>query len=125
MKQQLEVEVTQLRTNHAKLTGSYHAMVAIRDRQGQDNAHLSASNKELETRNKVLVGDKQFLLSKLEELSAECLHLANCEGAVKVSGLGGQGAMVDRRWGYGGQVAVEVGLVEVRSLRSQDRGAGR
>ncbi len=80
----LQLELTQLRTSHAKLTGSYHAVVAIRDKLKKDHDNLSSRNKDLEGKNKVLITDKQFLLSKLEDLSAECLHLANCEGAAKV-----------------------------------------
>jgi len=82
---QLEVELTRLRSNHAKLTGSYHALVAVRDRMSRVNGQLSVRTKDLEKANKDLLEDKQFLLNKLEELSAECLHLASCEGSVKVS----------------------------------------
>ena len=82
---QMEVELTRLRSNHAKLTGSYHALVAVRDRMSRVNSQLSVKNRDLEKANKILLEDKQFLLNKLEELSAECLHLASCEGSVKVS----------------------------------------
>ena len=82
---QSEVQLNTLKTDHAKLTGSYHALVTIKDKFSTENSKLCSRNRELQIGNQVLMEDKKFLLRKVDDLSRDCLHLSASQQAVNVS----------------------------------------
>ena len=80
----LEAELTQLKTDNAKLSGFYEAMLSIRDQLSEDNAHFRSSNRELQCDNETLLREKAVLLSEVDKMSTSTCVLASDLSALKV-----------------------------------------
>ena len=80
----LEVQLAQLKTDNAKLSGSYQAMVSIRDKLSQENSKIRCSNRDLELLRDVWLKEKEVLLSKLDSISSGSQRLTSELSLLKV-----------------------------------------
>ena len=80
----LEIQLSQLKTDNAKLSGSYQALLTIREQLSVENARFRSSYKELQSEKEEWLRDKEILLSDIDNLSNEALGLSNELTKVKV-----------------------------------------
>lgn len=81
----LEFQLAQLKTENAKLSGSYQAMVSIRDQLSQEIMKCRCENRDLQSEKELLFKEKEACLSQLGDLSANTLKLESDLAAVKVT----------------------------------------
>ena len=74
----LEVQLAQLKTDNAKLSGSYQALLSIRNQLSEENVKIRSSNKDL-------LKEREDLLEKTEALSKESINLTALLHAAKVA----------------------------------------
>lgn len=80
----LEVQLSRLKTDNAKLSGSYQAMLSIRDRLSQDNDQMRRRARELQCDRDVLAREKAELVARVDEMSSSTELLTSDLSALKV-----------------------------------------
>lgn len=80
----LEVQLAQLRTDNAKLSGSYQAMLSIRDRLSQENSRFRCSNRDLLLDREAWLNEREMLLNKLDAMSSGSQKLTSELALLKV-----------------------------------------
>ena len=80
----LEVQLAQLKTDNAKLSGSYQAIISVRNQLSQDNKKLQDANRELRSEKALLTKEKEDYSSRVNDMSAYTVGLDSSLVAVKV-----------------------------------------
>lgn len=80
----LEVQLAQLKTDNAKLSGCYQALLSIRDKLSEENSRFRCSNRDLQLLRDVWLKEKEVLLSKLDAMSSGSQGLTSELSLLKV-----------------------------------------
>lgn len=80
----LEVQLAQLKTDNAKLFGSYQAIVSIRNQLSQENTRLLICSKDFNSQKVRWLREKDDYQNRLDEMSAHTVQLDSNLSAMKV-----------------------------------------
>lgn len=80
----LEVQLSRLKTDNAKLSGSYQAMLSIRDSLSGDNDQIRRRAKDLKCDRDSLMREREALVARMGEMSSSTELLTSDLSALKV-----------------------------------------
>lgn len=80
----LEVQLSRLKTDNAKLSGSYQAMLSIRDSLSLDYDQIRLRARDLQCDRDTLMREKEALVARVEEMLSSTELLTTDLSALKV-----------------------------------------